>query len=59
MELLGRERAPFRNDCLAVATVEISALDRTIVPVRNAHVGPVNVTGLKIDNHAVRNPTAG
>ena len=46
---------PSRNDGFAILTVEIGALDRAIVLGRNAHVGPVNVSGLNIDNDAVRN----
>ena len=54
MELLRRECLAFANDGYAILTVEIGALDRTIVPVRNAHVGPVNVSGFKIDDDAIR-----
>src|SRR5262245_40154315 len=48
MELLRRERAPLRDNCLAAAAVEISPLDRTVVPIGNAHVRPVDVFSLKI-----------
>src|SRR4051812_44643864 len=53
MELLRRECLAFANDGYAILTVEINALDRTIVFARNAHVGPVNVSRLNIDNHAI------
>src|SRR5438309_2078887 len=59
MELLRREGLAFANDGYAILTVEISALDRTVVLARNAHVGPVNVSGFNIDNDAVRNSTPG
>ncbi len=53
MELLRRECFAFPDNSDAILTVEINALDRTIVLGRNAHVGPVNVTCLNIDNHAI------
>ena len=59
MELLRRERLAFANDGYAILTIEISAFDRTVVAIGNAHVGPVDVSSLKMDNHAVRNPTSG
>ena len=58
MELLRRECLAFANYGYAILTVEISALDRTVVLIRNAHVGPVNVTGFNIDNDSVWNPTS-
>src|SRR6266404_5319448 len=54
MELLWRECLAFANDGYAVLTVQIGALDRTVVSVRHAHVGPVNVSGFKIDDDAIR-----
>src|SRR6266446_10981480 len=54
MELLWRECLAFANDGYAILTVEIGALDRTVVLVRHAHVGPVNVSGFKIDDDAIR-----
>ena len=53
MELLRRECLAFANNGYAILTVEINALDRTIVLARNAHVGPVNVSGFKIDDDAI------
>jgi hypothetical protein len=41
-----------------ILTVEIDALDRTIVLARNAHVGPVNVSGFNIDDDAVRDSSS-
>ncbi len=58
MELLWRECLAFANDGYAILTAEIGALDRTVVLVRNAHVSPVNVTGVTIDNDPVGNSTA-
>ena len=54
MQLLRRECSAFGNNCYAIPTVEIDALDRAIVLAGNAHVGPVNVTGFNIDNDAIR-----
>src|SRR5437773_7884310 len=54
MELLRRECLASANDGYTILTVEIGALDRTIVLARNAHVGPVNVSGFKIDDDAIR-----
>ena len=59
MELLRRECLAFTNYGYTILTVEIGALDRTIVLARNAHVGPVNVAGLNIDNDAVRHSASG
>src|SRR5277367_1112757 len=53
MELLWRERAPFRNDESTIAAVEIRAFDRAIIPVRNAHVGPVDVARCRVDHQAI------
>ena len=54
VELLRRERLAFANNGYAILAIEIDALDRTIVLARNAHVGPVNVSGFKIDDDAIR-----
>src|SRR6266496_291551 len=54
MELLRCKRLAFANDGYAILTVEIDALDRTVVLARNAHVGPVNVSGFNIDDDAIR-----
>src|SRR5205814_1608081 len=58
MKLLRRECLAFANDGYAILAVEISALDRTVVLVRNAHVGPVNVSGFKIDDDAIRDSSS-
>ena len=58
MELLRRECLAFANNGYAILTVEIDALDRTIVLARNAHVGPVNVSGFKIDDDAIRDSSS-
>src|SRR5689334_11335140 len=59
MQLFGREGFSFANDGYTVLTIKIGALDRTIVSSRNAHVGPVNMSGLNIDHDSVRNPASG
>ena len=59
MELLGRERAPLRNDGLAIPPVEIGAFDGAVVQVRNAHVGPVDVPGFHVDRDAIGEPAIG
>src|SRR6266487_2177171 len=53
MELLRSERFTLSDDGYTILAVEIGALDGTIVLARNAHVGPVNVSGFNIDNHAI------
>src|SRR5437868_3399308 len=53
MKLLRRECPAFANDGYAILTNQIGALNRTIVLARDAHVGPVDVSGLDIDNHAI------
>src|SRR5260370_824772 len=58
MELLRRECLAFANDGYTILAIEIGALDRTIVLARNAHVGPVNVSGFNIDDHAIRDSSS-
>src|SRR2546423_4569799 len=58
MELLRRECLAFTNDGCAILAVEIGALDRTVVLVRHAHIGPINVSGFKIDDDAIRNSSS-
>src|ERR1700679_476257 len=58
MELLWRERAAFRNDESTISAVEIRALDRAIIPVRNAHIGPVDVARCPIDRKAIGKPAS-
>src|ERR1700693_32541 len=41
------------DDYLAVLAVEIGALDRSVIQVGGAHVGPVDMTGINIDDDAV------
>src|SRR6516225_1046976 len=53
MDLLRGERAALRNDDPAIASVDVGALDRTVVAAENAHVGPVDVTGFDIHGDAV------
>src|SRR5215467_14352696 len=53
MHLLGRERAAFGNDDLAILAVYIGALDGAVVQVGNTHVGPVDVTGFHIDGDTI------
>ena len=59
MQLLRRVRAALGNDGPAIATVQVHALDGTIVQIRNAHVGPVDVTRLAIDDHTIGYAAAG
>src|SRR5262245_33101343 len=53
MQLLWREGAALWDDGLAIAPVEVGAFDRAVVEVRNAHVGPIDVTCFDIDDDAV------
>src|SRR4029077_1859294 len=59
LELFGRERAPLRNDGLAIPPVEIGAFDGAVVQVGNAHVGPVDVPGFDVYRDAVGDPAIG
>ena len=43
MELLRRERAALWDDDLRLLAVEVGALDRAVVQVGNAHIGPVDM----------------
>ena len=47
-----------RNNDLAVLAIEIGALDGPVVQVGNAHIGPVDMTRLGIDDDAVGKVTA-
>src|SRR2546423_11883827 len=58
MELFRCKRLAFANDGYAILTVEIGALDRTVVLVRHAHIGPVNVSGFNIDDDAIRDSSS-
>ena len=37
----------------AIAAVEVGALDRTVVQVGDAHIGPIDVTGIGVDDDAI------
>ena len=41
------------DDYLAVLAVDVGALDRAVVQARDAHVGPVDMASLNIDDDAV------
>ena len=47
VDLLRRVRDALRDDDLAIPAVEVGALDRAVVEVGDAHVGPIDVTGLR------------
>ena len=53
VKLLGCEGGALRNDDPAISAVQIGALDRAVVLARNAHIGPINMTGLDIDHDAI------
>jgi hypothetical protein len=53
MDLLRRECAAFGNDDLAIFSVDVGALDGTVVQAGNAHVGPVNMTRFNVDHDAI------
>src|SRR6516225_9748123 len=59
MDLLGRVCDALRDDDSAVSAVDIGALDRAVVQIGNAHVGPVDMTGSDIDRDAIREPAIG
>ena len=54
MNLFRRIGHAFRDDGFAIGAVEIRALDVTIVQVRHAHIGPVDMAGLGVHNDTVR-----
>src|SRR5690242_21812997 len=58
MELLRRECLAFANDGYTILTIQINALDRTIVLARHTHVCPVNVSGFNIDDDAIRDSSS-
>ena len=41
------------DDCLAVLAVDVGALDRAVIQARDAHIGPVDMASLSIDDDAV------
>src|SRR5262249_26125210 len=53
MKLLGRKGGAARHDGLAILSVEIGAIDRTVIPIRNPHAGPVNVPGLHVHSDPI------
>src|SRR5262249_24895177 len=58
LELLRSMRAARRHNVFEVASVEVRAFDRTIVGLRIAHIGPVDVTGLYVNDDPVRKSSA-
>ena len=53
VDLFRRVRDPLRNDDPTVLAVEVGALDRTVVQVGNTHVGPIDMTSLRVHDDAV------
>ena len=53
MELLGRERAALRERSSCDSAVEVGSLDGAVVLAGDAHVGPVDVSCLDIDDDPV------
>src|SRR5258706_13079969 len=53
MELLWREGAAAWNDRLAIVTVEVGALDGSVIQLENTHVGPVDVTRFNVHHDAI------
>ena len=53
MELFRRVGDALRDDDLAIAAVEVGALDRAVVEAGDAHIGPVDMTGLNVHDDAV------
>jgi hypothetical protein len=54
VELLWGERGALGNDACPILSVEVDALDRTVVQFGITHVGPVDVTCIGIHYHAIR-----
>src|SRR5262249_42943305 len=59
VKLLGQMRDALRNDDPAVASVQIGALDRAVVQPGHAHVGPIDMARLGIDDDTVGEVTTG
>ena len=53
VDLFRRVGDALRDDDPAVPAVEVGALDRAVVEVGDAHVGPIDMTGLRIHDDAV------
>jgi hypothetical protein len=53
MDLLRAEGAALGNDDPSVLPVYGAALDGTVVQIGHAHIGPIDVTRLRIDRDAV------
>ncbi len=56
MKLLRRECSSLPDDGLSISAIKIHALDRTVVPIRNAHIRPIEMPGLNINGHAIGDP---
>jgi hypothetical protein len=54
VELFRGEGASLRNYDGAIPSVEVRTLDRPVIQVRNTHVRPVEISGIDIDDDAVR-----
>jgi hypothetical protein len=59
MELFWRKSASLGNDHPAILSIEVGALNGTIVQIGNTHVSPVNVAGLNVDYYAIGVSTLG
>ena len=53
MELLWREGAALWNYRLAILTVEVGALDKSVIQLENTHVGPIDVPGFNVHHDAI------
>src|SRR5258708_39609430 len=53
LDLFRRVRDALRDNDPAIPAVEVGPLDRTVVEVGHAHVGPINMTCLRIHDDAV------
>jgi hypothetical protein len=53
VNLLRRVGDALRDDGPAVPAVEIGALDRAVVEVGDAHIGPIDMTCLRVHDDAV------
>ena len=52
-DLLRSVGVSLRDDCLAVLAVDVGALDGPVIQVWDAHIGPVDMASLSIDDDAV------
>ncbi len=59
VDLLRRVGNPLWDNHPPIAAVEIGALDRAVVEIGHAHVGPIDMASHRIDDDAIREVATG